>query len=102
MNLNPNTTLLGVYLAPERAAVKQLRTLLSQYTSDSAGDEVLRRAVRAAVHELRDDAVPPEGVVVVLKALLDRARIKHPGRVPHAGAYEVVIKWGIEEYFGCE
>jgi hypothetical protein len=100
--MNPNTTLLGVYLAPEQAGINHLRTLLGHYTSDSAGDEVLRHAVRAAVHELRDHAVPPEGVVVVLKALLDRARIKHPGRVPGAGLHEVIIKWGVEDYFSRE
>jgi hypothetical protein len=100
--MDSHATLLARSSAPERAAITHLRSLLTQYSGDNAGDDVLRRAVCDAVRELRDDGAKPEEVVVVLKAVLEEAHI-HYAELSHAPRlYEAVIKWCIEEYFSVD
>jgi hypothetical protein len=97
--MDSNTALLAEYLAPERPAIRRLRSLLTSYTDDSPGDEPLETAVCEAVRELRDAGAPPEMVVVALKALLEEAHIHPAGPIKPSALYEAAITWCIDEYF---
>jgi hypothetical protein len=97
---NPHTPALAPELARSYAAQRR--------TSTSEGEARLRAITFALVQRLKEDGLPPERVLIAIKAAIVRYGDDHRppslagedhGHVPGGAVYERLFSWVLDAYF---
>jgi hypothetical protein len=84
----------------DRNARNELARLIAEaFRAESSGIENLHLRVCAFVRERRDAGDPPEGVVIALKDVIDRATIRSARTEKQSALVETLIRWCINEYY---